>query len=195
MVSSYFGLLTDIEKSLAFNYPLITVFLKLASQSSVYIALMIYHNLCEFFVTRKIICNFAHLLPSCLCVCMCVFVCVCVCVCVCACVGGWVWVCVYFLSPLRLLLTEKDNKCNARAQVSNGMLRKFFSIKCLCRHVKYNHASYLKGTNFCEFCRFWWNLGNYYPRKNLEKPKFCDFSTLGRHKKKLNQARADLLSI
>ena len=55
-------------------------------------------------------------------VCVCVW-CVCgvwcvVCVCVCVCV------CVHFLSPLRLLLTEQNNKCNARVQVSDVMLRK-----------------------------------------------------------------------
>ena len=53
-----------------------------------------------------------------MCVCVCVCLCVSVCVCVCVCV------CVYFLSPLRLLLTEQKNKCNARDQVSDVMLRK-----------------------------------------------------------------------
>ena len=42
---------------------------------------------------------------------MCVCVCVCVCACVCMCVSA------YVLSPYRLLVTEQNNKCNARDQV------------------------------------------------------------------------------
>ena len=42
-----------------------------------------------------------------------------VCVCVCVCARVCVCVCVYFLPSLRLLLTEQNNKCNARDQASD----------------------------------------------------------------------------
>ena len=64
------------------------------------------------------------------CACVCVFVCVCV----------YVRVCVSFLSPHLLLVTEQINKCNARDQVSDGMVRKNFYVKKLCHHVMENHS-------------------------------------------------------
>ena len=72
----------------------------------------------------------------------CVCVCVCVC-CVCMCVS------VSFLSPHLLLVTEQKNKCNARYQVSDGMLRKNFYVKDLCHHVMDNHSRDHQASN-CE---------------------------------------------
>ena len=57
---------------------------------------------------------------------------------------GLVRVCVYFLSPERLLLTEQNVKCNSRVQVSDYMLRKIYCIKYLCRHVMDNHSRIFK---------------------------------------------------
>ena len=67
---------------------------------------------------------------------MCLCVCVCVCVCVC--------LCVYFLPPLRLLMTEQKNKCNARVPVSNSMLWKYLCMKYLCLRVNDNHRRNLE---------------------------------------------------
>ena len=58
--------------------------------------------------------------------------CACVCVCVC--------VCVYFLLQQRLLLTKQNNKCNARDQVSDSIVRKYFCIENLYCHVIDNHS-------------------------------------------------------
>ena len=40
-----------------------------------------------------------------------------------------------------MLLQTEQNKCNARVQARDGMLRKFFCIKYLYRHVIDNHIS------------------------------------------------------
>ena len=58
-------------------------------------------------------------------------------------------VCMYnfFLLPKRLLLSEKNNKCNVRVQVYDGMLRKFFYIKYLYRHVIGNHSRNIQADN------------------------------------------------
>ena len=53
----------------------------------------------------------------------------------CACVC----VCVYFLSQYRLLLTEQNNKYNARDQAGDVVLWKYFCVKNLCRYVIGNH--------------------------------------------------------
>ena len=45
------------------------------------------------------------------------------------CVRVCVRVCHYFLSLQRLPLTKQNNKCNARDQVSDLMLRKYFCVK------------------------------------------------------------------
>lgn len=70
------------------------------------------------------------------------------------------------------------------------------------------HLRCLKGANFRGFVgsgqiheikypRNILHCENSYPRKNLEKPQFCDFFTLGRHRKKidLNKARTDFQNI
>ena len=75
------------------------------------------------------------------------------CVCVCACV------CVYFLSPtelvelVELLLTEQNNKCDARVQVRDGMVWNFFCIKDLCLRVKDNHRKNLQAGNSAKECK------------------------------------------
>ena len=83
-----------------------------------------------------------------------------VCVCVCVCVGGWVWVracvrvCLCYFLPLRLLLTEQ-NKCNARVQLTKGMMWKYFCIKYLCSRAKDNHRKNLQAMNF-KLCQLNW---------------------------------------
>ena len=47
---------------------------------------------------------------------MCVYICVCVCV------------FIYF-NCKRIFLTEQNNNCDARVQVNDGMLRKYFCMK------------------------------------------------------------------
>ena len=42
---------------------------------------------------------------------------------------------------------NKAKKCNARVQVSDGMLRKYFCIKYLCRHIINNHSRTLQAEN------------------------------------------------
>ena len=56
------------------------------------------------------------------------------------------YVCVYLLSPYRLLLT-KQNKCNARDQASNVVLRKWLCVKYLHRHVIDNQIRDLEACN------------------------------------------------
>ena len=61
-------------------------------------------------------------------------VCVCVCVCVCACVCVRVWcVRVYFIPPKRLLLTEQNNKCNARDQASDVVPWSYYNSMVVLR--------------------------------------------------------------
>ena len=69
------------------------------------------------------------------------------CVCVCLCVR----VCVYCLLP-KWLLTEQ-NKCNARDQTSDVMLRKYFCVKKLCRQVIENHSRDLQASNCAKECQ------------------------------------------
>ena len=76
---------------------------------------------------------------------MCVRVCVCVCVCVRVCV------CISF--HRKDLLTEQDNKCNARNTVSHGMLRKYFCVKNLCCQIKDSHSSDLQVSNCAKYCQ------------------------------------------
>ena len=64
------------------------------------------------------------------------------------CVCAYVCVCVYFLSPLRLLLTEQNSKCNPRDQICDVMLRKYFCAKYLCRHIIDNYSRDLRTSNF-----------------------------------------------
>ena len=44
------------------------------------------------------------------------------------------------LSPVRLLLTEQNSKCNARDQTSSVVLRKWFCVKYLCHYIIDNHS-------------------------------------------------------
>ena len=44
-----------------------------------------------------------------------------------------------FPFTVKTFLTEQNNKCNARVQVSDGMLTKSFCVKYLYRHVIENH--------------------------------------------------------
>ena len=76
------------------------------------------------------------------------FVCVCVCVCVCVRARARV----SFLSPYMLLVTEQNNKCNARDQVNDGMLRKNFCVKNLCHHVMDNHSRDLQASSCKKEC-------------------------------------------
>ena len=78
------------------------------------------------------------------CVCACVRVCIGVCVCVCVCVC--VYVCLF---PFTLTI-EQNNKCNARVQVSDSVLRKYFCIKNLYLRVKENHRKNLHDSNFAK---------------------------------------------
>ena len=107
----------------------------------------------------------------CVCVCVCVSVCVCVCVSVCVCVYVCVvsllkkvccekvallcvCVCVYlFPFTVNLLLTGQNNKCNARDWVSDGMLRKYLSVKGLYRHIIDNHSRDLQASNCIKECQ------------------------------------------
>ena len=66
-------------------------------------------------------------------------VCVCVCVCVRACV------CVFiFFHRKDFFWLNKTMNVMPEVQVSDGMLRKNFCVKYLCRHVKDNHSKNLK---------------------------------------------------
>ena len=108
------------------------------------------------------------LLHVCVCVYLCLSVCVvcvlCVCVCayihsvfVCMCVwvgGGWVVVFVFISFHSKgLHLTEQNNKCNARDQVSDVLQRKYFRVKNLCRHVISNHSRDLQARNCAKECQ------------------------------------------
>ena len=64
-----------------------------------------------------------------------------------------VWVCVdvYFLPPLRLLLTEQNNECDD--QVGDGMLRKLLCVKFLCRHFINNCSRDLRASNCSRECQ------------------------------------------
>ena len=68
-------------------------------------------------------------------------------------VCGCVWVCIYFLSLKRLLLTEQNNNCYAKDQVSNTVLRKYFCVKNLCRHIIDNHSRDLQASNCAKDCQ------------------------------------------
>ena len=50
------------------------------------------------------------------------------------------------VSPFRLL-TETKNKCNARDQASNVVLRKLLCVKYLRRHVINNHSRDFQASN------------------------------------------------
>ena len=67
-------------------------------------------------------------------------VCVCVCVCVCMCV------CISFQRKGFSWLTQ-NNKCNARDQASDIVLRKLFCVKYLRRHVLNNDSRDLQASN------------------------------------------------
>ena len=79
--------------------------------------------------------------------------------CVCVCVY------IYFLSSLRLLLIEQNNKCNTRDQTSDVKLRKYFCVKNLCRHVIDNHSRDLQASNYANKCQL--NLAE--PREVKDK--------------------------
>ena len=67
----------------------------------------------------------------------------CVCVRARACVQVCVYVCLF---PFTLTI-EQNNKCNARIQVSDGVLWKYFCIKELYLRVKENHRKNLHASN------------------------------------------------
>ena len=83
---------------------------------------------CYFILIKHIstVCVFV-----CVCVCVCVCMCVCVCVCVCVCISfhckGFSWL-------------KQNDKCNARDQASDAVLRKLLCVKYLCRHIIDNHS-------------------------------------------------------
>ena len=79
--------------------------------------------------------------------------CVCVCMCVCVCVCVCVYVCVYLLLSKRLLLTEQNNKSNAKDQICDVVLRKYSCVKNLCRHVIDNHSKDLITSNCAKECQ------------------------------------------
>ena len=85
---------------------------------------------------------------ACLCVCVCVFVClfVCVCVCVRVCVCVCMCVCISFHRKGCSWL-KQNNKCNARDQATDDVLRKLLCVKYLCRHVINNHSRDLQASN------------------------------------------------
>ena len=58
---------------------------------------------------------------------VCVFVCVCVCVCISFHCKGFSWL-------------KQNDKCNARDQASDAVLRKLLCVKYLCRHIIDNHS-------------------------------------------------------
>ena len=73
--------------------------------------------------------------------------CVCVCVCVCVC-----------LFPIMVKAspdwTKTSDKCNARDQVSDGMLRKYFCVKNLRQpHAIVNHSRDLQASNCAKECQ------------------------------------------
>ena len=84
-------------------------------------------------------------------------VCVCVCLCVCLCVYVCVCVCVYFLGFPWL---NKSINVMPDTQVSIGILRKYFGVKYLCRHVIDNHNRNLQACN----CSKEWQLNRAEPR-------------------------------
>ena len=51
------------------------------------------------------------------------------------------------------LLTEQNNKCNARAQISDDMLRKRFCVKYLRHHVIDNHSKDLQASKCAKECQ------------------------------------------
>ena len=59
-------------------------------------------------------------------------------------------VCVYFLPPQRLLLTEIYD---ARDQVSDGMLRKLLCVKFFRRHFIDNHSRDFRASNCSRECQ------------------------------------------
>ena len=67
-----------------------------------------------------------------------------VCVCVCVCV--YVCVCISFYRKGFSWL--KQNKCNARDQASDVILRKLLCVKYLRRHVIDNHSRDLQASNY-----------------------------------------------
>ena len=63
------------------------------------------------------------------------YMCVCVCVCVSFHRKGFSWL-------------KQNNKCNARDQASDVVLRKLFCVKYLRRHVINNHIRDLQASNY-----------------------------------------------
>ena len=74
---------------------------------------------------------------------------VCVCVCVCVCLSPFT----ECLFPFTVLLTEQNNKLNARVQVSDGMLQKDIYIKYLCLCVKDIHKKNLQADTYAKECQ------------------------------------------
>ena len=57
---------------------------------------------------------------------------------------------------LRLLLTEQNNKCNARDEASNSLLRKYFCVGLHYRHVIDNHRREFQASNCAKECQLNW---------------------------------------
>ena len=58
-----------------------------------------------------------------------------------------IFVCVYiYFFSLQSLLTEQ-NKCNARDQAIDVVLRKYFCVKNLCHHIQGKHSRDLQASN------------------------------------------------
>ena len=121
------------------------------------------HSLSHFIVSENInitksrFSNYLkYLFGYSVCVCVCcvcgvwvwVWVWVCVCVCVCACVC-------LFISFHRKDFSWMNKTINVVSQVqaSDGMLRKYFCVKYLCRHVIDNHSRNLQASNCAKECQ------------------------------------------
>ena len=81
-------------------------------------------------------------LPGCVCVCVCVRACVCVCVFISFHCKG-----LYFHFFKGFFHCKQNNKCNARDQASDVVLRKLLCVKHLCRHIIDNHSRDLQASN------------------------------------------------
>ena len=69
-----------------------------------------------------------------------------VCVCVCVCLFP-------FMVKASPDWTKTSDKCNARDQVSDGMLRKYFCVKNLYCHAIGNHSRDLQASNCAKECQ------------------------------------------
>ena len=54
------------------------------------------------------------------------------------------------------MMSTEQNRCNARVQVSDVMLTRFFCGKYLCRHILVNHIRKLQTSNCAKECQLDW---------------------------------------